>query len=123
VTGNELALLRYYEAVDSGDVEAALALASPTIAFAIVVPTGVVRGQDTAGLAGYLNGRGDVDRRHVPLRTSTDGDLEFVYGRIVEDGTRTTGHFVAAARVGADGLLAAYQVAFDPELALLGDAR
>lgn len=123
MTGNDLALLRYYEAVDRGDLQAALALASPSITFAITVPSGVVRGQDTAGLADYLDGRGQVDRRHVPLRTSTDGDLEFVYGRIVEDGTRTTGHFVAAARVDAHGLLAAYQVAFDPELALLGDAR
>ena len=120
---NQLTLLRYYAAVDGGEVEAALALTSPTIAFAIVVPTGGVRGQGHADLADYLRGRGDVDRRHVPLRTGTDGDVEFVYGAIVEDGTRTTGHFVAAARVDADGLLAAYHVAFDPELALLADTR
>ena len=119
---NQLALLRYYDAVDSGHVEAALALTSPTIAFAIVVPSGAVRGKDHADLAAYLRGRGAVDRRHVPLRTGTDGDVEFVYGAIVEDGTRTTGHFVAAARVDAEGLIASYHVAFDAELALLASA-
>lgn len=120
--GSLLVLLNYYATVDGGDLEAAVALASPDVAFAIVVPTGIVRGEGREGLLGYLRGRGDVDRRHVPLRSSSDGDLEFVYGAVVDDGTRTTGHFVAAARVDADGRLATYQVAFDPELALLPGA-
>jgi hypothetical protein len=68
---------------------------------------------------GYLTGRGDIVRRHVPLRTSRDGDLEFVYGEIVEDETRTTGHFLASVRLDADGLIASYHVSFDTELALV----
>jgi hypothetical protein len=41
---------------------------------------------------------------------------------VVDDGTTTTGHFIAAASLGADGLVTGYQVAFDPELSLLPDA-
>ena len=64
-------------------------------------------------------------RRHLPLRVSRDADLEFVYGAVVEDGTRTTGHFLASVRIDPDGLIAAYQVSFDTELALVatGPAR
>ncbi len=61
-------------------------------------------------------------RRHVPLRESVAGDLEFVYGKVVEDERTTTGHFLASVRVGDDGLITAYQVSFDTELSLLPDA-
>jgi hypothetical protein len=86
------------------------------------LPAGVNRGNTREGLIGYLTGRGDVVRRHVPLRTSRDADVEFVYGAVVEDHTRTTGHFLASVRIDADGLIAAYHVSFDTELALVAGA-
>jgi hypothetical protein len=123
MTDKQLTLAAYYAAVDHSSFEEALAHVSETIRFAIVVPTGTIRGAGHAGIRDYLGRRGDVDRRHVPLRTGRDGDLEFIYGAVVEDGTRTTGHFLASAHLDADGLIDAYQVAFDPELSLLEDAR
>jgi hypothetical protein len=119
VPATDPVLLRYYAAVDSGDIDAALRMVAPDVGFAIMLPGAVRRGQDREGIADYLRGRGDVQRAHVPLRTGTDGDLEFVYGAVVEDSTTTTGHFLASARVTPDGLIGAYQVAFDPELRLL----
>jgi hypothetical protein len=106
-TSDPLCLLRYYAAVDSGDIDAALRLMAPDVRFAIMLPGTVRRGNDRQGVA------------HVPLRTAADGELEFVYGAVVEDSITTTGHFLASVRVDPDGLIGAYQVAFDPELALL----
>ena len=118
-TSDPLCLLRYYAAVDSGDIDAALRLMAPDVRFAIMLAGTVRRGHDRQGIADYLGGRGDVQRAHVPLRTAADGELEFVYGAVVEDSITTTGHFLASVRVDRDGLIGAYQVAFDPELALL----
>lgn len=112
-------LVQYYAAVDADEIESAMSLVSPDVRFAILLPGREVRGEGRQGLIDYLSGRGAVVRRHVPRRESISEDLEFVYGAVVEDGTRTTGHFLAAARVGADGLITGYQVAFDPDLALL----
>ena len=89
---------------------------------AILLPGKAVRGTHRDDLRSYLSGRGDVVRRHVPLRESVDGDLEFVYGKVVEDESRTTGYFLASVRIDPDGLIAAYQVSFDTELSLLPDA-
>lgn len=91
----------------------------PSVNFAVHLPSGTMRGGTREELIGYLTGRGDVVRRHLPLRMSRDGDLEFVYGAVVEDETRTTGHFLAAVRVDPNGLMDAYQVSFDTELALV----
>lgn len=118
-TSPPLSLLRYYAAVDSGDIDGALLLLAPAVQFAILLPGAVRRGQDRQGIDDYLRGRGDVRRAHVPLRTAVADELEFVYGAVVEDSVTTTGHFLASARVQPDGLIGAYQVAFDPELALL----
>ncbi len=112
-------LVRYYAAVDAGELDTAMSLVSPHVRFAILLPGRDVRGQGRQGLLDYLAGRGDVVRRHVPRRESVSDDLEFVYGAVVEDDMTTTGHFLAAARVGEDGLISGYQVAFDPDLALL----
>ena len=79
------------------------------------------RGADRTGIAAYLDARGDVDRRHAILRSSRDGDLEFVYGAVVDDGTRVTGQFLAAARITVAGTIGAYQVTFEPEPVLLPD--
>lgn len=111
-------LTRYYADVDAGDLDAAAARLRPDVAFAIHLPGGARRGSTSGELIGYLTGRGDVDRAHHPLRTGVDGDLEFVYGAVVEDGTTTTGHFLAAVRV-EDDLIAGYEVSFDVELGLL----
>ncbi|GAA3681734.1 hypothetical protein GCM10022237_45740 [Nocardioides ginsengisoli] len=115
-------LVRYYAAVDAGDFDTALALVAPDVRSAILLPGAAVRGEGREGLRDYLSGRGDVVRRHVPQRESVVGDLEFVYGAVVEDESTVTGHFLAAAKIGPDGLIAGYQVAFDPELGLLPDA-
>lgn len=118
-SANHTTLVQYYAAVDAGDLDTAMSLVSPDVRFAILLPGRDVRGQGREGLLDYLAGRGAVVRRHVPRRESVSEDLEFVYGAVVEDSMTTTGHFLAAARVGEDGLITGYQVAFDPDLALL----
>ncbi|MBB1036571.1 hypothetical protein [Dietzia natronolimnaea] len=104
--------------MDSGYLEAGLALLSPDVNFAILLPGSAVRGTDRDGVRRYLEGRGPVDRRHVPTHATRTGELEFVYGAVVEDGVTITGHFLASARIDDDGLITGYQVAFDPELGL-----
>ena len=116
---DDLQLIRYYAAVDRNYLQGAQALVHPNVTFALHLPAGPTRGTTSEELIGYLTGRGDIVRRHVPLRTSRDGDLEFVYGEIVEDETHTTGHFLASVRVDADGRITAYHVSFDTELALV----
>lgn len=111
-------LVTYYSRIDSGDLDAGLELLAPEVSFAIILPGTAVRGQNRAGVREYLEGRGPVDRRHVPTHATRTGELEFVYGAVVEDGTTITGHFLASARIADDGLIAGYQVAFDPELGL-----
>jgi hypothetical protein len=111
-------LVRYYERVDAGQIDAAMELVAPDATFSIVLPGGAIRGAGRSGLVDYLSGRGDVVRRHVTQRTAVAEDVEFVYGAVVEDDTTTTGYFLAAVRINEDGLIAAYQVAFDPEHAL-----
>lgn len=117
-TLSESTLVTYYSLVDSGDLDAGLALLAPDVSFAILLPATSVRGTDRAGVRRYLEGRGPVDRRHVPTHATRTGELEFVYGAVVEDGATITGHFLASARIDDDGLITGYQVAFDPELGL-----
>jgi len=116
-------LARYYAEVDKGDFEAAAAMLHPRVQFAVHLPGGARRGDTSEGLIGYLTGRGDVVRRHAPLRMSSDGDLEFMYGAVIEDETRCTGHFLASVRIDPDGLIAAYHVSFDTELTLVTDDK
>lgn len=115
-------LVRYYAAVDSGDLDTAMTFLAHDVRSAILLPGKAVRGTCREDLRRYLTGRGDVVRRHVPLRESVADDLEFVYGKVVEDERTTTGYFLASVRIGDDGLIAAYQVSFDTELSLLPDA-
>jgi ketosteroid isomerase-like protein len=119
VLGTRSTLISYYAAIDRDDLASAAEMLHPHVTFAIHLPAGARRGTTRGELIGYLSGRGDVVRRHHPLRTSSDGDMEFVYGAVVEDGTRTTGQFLAAVRIDGDGLIAAYHVSFDTELALV----
>jgi len=111
-------LERYYATIDSGDLDGGMELLAPDVRFAILLPGQPVRGESRAGVRAYLDGRPPVRRVHVPSHRSTDGELEFVYGSVVENDERTTGHFLASARIGADGLIKGYQVAFDPDLGL-----
>ncbi|GAA4102818.1 nuclear transport factor 2 family protein [Nocardioides kongjuensis] len=115
-------LVRYYAAVDSGDLDTAMDLLAPDVRSAILLPGKAVRGTRREDLRSYLSGRGDVVRRHVPLRESVADDVEFVYGKVVEDERTTTGYFLASVRIDDAGLIAAYQVSFDTELSLLPDA-
>jgi ketosteroid isomerase-like protein len=112
-------LEQYYASVDAGDIDHAMSLVAPDVRFAILLPGKAVRGADRQGLVDYLSGRGEVVRRHVVSRSSRDGDLEFVYGKVVEDARTTTGHFLAAVHRDEAGLISSYQVSFDPELGLL----
>jgi hypothetical protein len=113
-------LSEYYRAVDEGRIDDAMSMLSETVRFAIVLPNGTWRGQGRAEMAAYLSGRGVPDRAHVVLRESHDDDVDFAYGKVTE-GSSTTGHYLAAVRLGPDGLIASYQVTFDLEHVLLED--
>ncbi|MGA8247714.1 MAG: hypothetical protein WB797_12485 [Nocardioides sp.] len=116
----ESTLSRYYRAIDEDRIDDALAMLHERLSFVIVLPTAARRGHGRADMGGYLSGRGVPGRRHALLRESRDGDLEFAYGKVTE-GAVTTGRFLAAVRVGPDGLIASYQVTFDVEHDLLED--
>ena len=118
MTGTTLA--KYYGSIDDGRLDDALALLHEKVSFVIVLPAGTRRGQGREEMRSYLSGRGVPNRKHVVLRESRDDDVEFVYGAVTE-GPVTTGRFLAAVRLGADGLIASYQVTFDLEHDLLED--
>lgn len=116
----ETTLAKYYRAIDDGRLGDALALLDEKAGFVMVLPSGTRRGQGREDMRAYLSGRGVPDRRHVLLRESRDDDVEFVYGAVTE-GEVTTGRYLAAARLGPDGLITSYQVTFDLEHDLLED--
>lgn len=116
----ETTLARYYRAIDEDRIDDALALLDPDVEFTIVLPAGARRGRGRGDMDGYLRGRGVPDRAHVVLRQSRDDDVEFLYGAVTEGGT-TTGRFLSGVRLGADGLIASYQVTFDTEHVLVED--
>ena len=112
-------LVAYYAAVDAGDFDKAMSMLDPDVEFVMHLPATTNRGRGREGLRGYLTGRGDVVRAHVPLRVSLLDDVEFVHGAVVEDGIRTTGHFTAAVSKTDDGRISRYQVVFATDFALL----
>ena len=114
-----LVIEQYYAILDSGRIDDAVALLDEQIQFAIVLPGTVRRGHSRADMLSYLRGRPPVDRRHVLLRTSSAGDVQFAYGSVVENETRTTGYFLAAMHLDADGGIDAYEVSFDTEFSIL----
>jgi hypothetical protein len=116
----ETTLSQYYRAIDEGRLDDALGFLSEKVRFVIVLPAGPRRGHGRAEMRTSLSGRGVPDRAHVVLRESSDDDVEFVYGKVTE-GDTTTGYFLAAVRLGADGLNASYQVTFDLEHVLVED--
>lgn len=113
-------LARYYRALDEDRIDDALAMLDPDIRFVIVLPAGVRRGASRSDMGAYISGRGVPDRRHVVLRESSDGDVEFLYGKVTDGGV-TTGRFLSGVRLGADGLIASYEVTFDTEHVLVED--
>ncbi|GAB3245597.1 nuclear transport factor 2 family protein [Nocardioides dilutus] len=114
----ETTLSRYYATLDEGRIDDALAMLAPDVRFVMFLPAGTRRGQGRAEMGAYLGGRGVPDRVHVVMRQSRDGDVEFVYGRVT-DGGSTTGRFLSGVRLGADGLIASYEVTFDTEHVLV----
>jgi len=114
----ETTLSRYYRALDEDRIDDALAMLDPEIRFVMVLPAGTRRGQSRADMGTYISGRGVPDRRHVVLRESRDGDVEFLYGKVTDGGV-TTGRFLSGVRIGADGLIASYEVTFDTEHVLV----
>jgi hypothetical protein len=117
---SETALARYYRTLDEGRIDDALELLDPEVRFVMVLPAGTRRGHGRAEMGAYLGGRGVPDRMHVVLRQSSDGDVEFLYGRVTDGGT-TTGRFLSGARLGPDGLIVSYEVTFDTEHVLVED--
>ena len=117
----ETTLSQYYRALDEGRIDDALRLLDPDVRFVMVLPAGVRRGHGRDDMGAYLGNRGVADRAHVMLRQSRDEDVEFFYGRVTDGGV-TTGRFLSGARVGADGLIASYEVTFDTEHVLVDDA-
>jgi len=113
-------LAKYYRAIDDGQLDDALALLHEKVRFLMVLPAGARQGQGRDQMRAYLSGRGVPDRKHVLLRESSDQDVEFVYGAVTE-GPVTTGRFLAAVRLGPDGLITSYEVTFDLEHDLLED--
>ena len=114
----ETTLARYYRTLDEGRIEDALQLLDPDVRFVMVLPAGTRRGHGRDEMGGYLGNRGVADRMHVVLRQSRDDDVEFLYGRVT-DGGNTTGRFLSGVRLGADGLIASYEVTFDTEHVLV----
>ena len=108
----------YYRAIDEGRIPDALAMLDPDVRFVMVLPAGARRGHGRADMEAYLSGRGVPDRAHVVLRESRDDDVEFLYGKVTEGGS-PTGRFLSGVRLGADGLIASYEVTFDTEHVLV----
>lgn len=111
-------LARYYATLDDGRIADAVSLLHENVRYAMFLPGAVGRGAGREDMRAYLESRPPVQRKHVLLRTARDGDTEFIYGAVTDNGT-TTGHFAAVAHVDADGLIDAYQVTFDLELVVV----
>jgi ketosteroid isomerase-like protein len=110
---------KYYATLDSGRLQDATALLAEDVEFAMVLPAGVNRDRGRAAMLAYLSGRPAVDRKHVLLRVAAEGDMQFAYGAVTENGSVTTGWFVAAMHIDADGGIDRYQVSFSADFALL----
>jgi hypothetical protein len=118
VTSNGLQLARYYSTLDDGRIADAVALLHEKIRYGMFLPGAVGRGFGREDMRAYLESRPPVQRKHVLLSTSRDGDVEYVYGAVTDNGN-TTGHFAAVAHVDGDGMIDAYQVTFDLELVVV----
>jgi hypothetical protein len=107
-------ILEYYARLDGAEPLTALELVEPDVEFLIALPGSEIRGARRADLEDYVTGRPPVGRRHRLLRSSSDGDLEMVYGVVVEGDGRGTGSFSAVALLSPDKRVARYQAFFHP---------
>jgi hypothetical protein len=117
MTPTPITLTRYLGHVDNGEFDRAMSLFATDVKFAIVLPTGTVRGDHRSDFVDYLKSRGQVARRHHARYTTSSDGVEFAYGDVVDNDTQTIGHFLSAGRLN-DGLITAYQVTFEPHLDL-----
>ncbi|WP_433203094.1 nuclear transport factor 2 family protein [Nocardia sp. CA-107356] len=109
----------YYATLDSGRLDDAVALLAEDIQFAMLLPTGVNLGHGRAAMLEYLQGRPKVNRKHRLLRVATADGVEFAHGAVTENDLTTTGYFLGAMHIDADGLIDRYQVSFSAEFALI----
>lgn len=112
-------LAQYYRAVDEDRIDDAMAMLDPGVDFVMVLPSGARHGRGRDQMRAYLANRGVTDRAHVVLRESRADDVEFLYGKVTEGGSTTTGRFLSGVRLGDDGLIASYQVTFETEHVLV----
>ena len=111
----------YYAAVDSGRLQEAVALLAEDVRFAMILPSGVNLGRGRSAMFEYLSGRPKVNRKHRLLRVAAADDVQFAYGAVTENDTTTTGYFVGAMHVDAEGRIDRYQVSFSVDFALTTD--
>ncbi|MFF1398715.1 nuclear transport factor 2 family protein [Streptomyces sp. NPDC058287] len=105
-------VLRAYMArMDSERPEAALELLASDFRFRIALPGREETGWSRDDFAAYISGRNAVERTHEILRHCADGDLETVYGVVVESG-KAIGSFLSAAVITQGGQMARYQSYF-----------
>ena len=91
------------------------------VAFVMVLLTGTRRGQGRAERSAYLSGRGVPNRAHVVLRSRAMTRSNFLRQGHRGRATRCLGISCPVVRLGADGLIASYQVTFDLEHVLVED--
>ena len=108
----------YYIAVDSGRIEDAAEMLAEDVQAAMVLPTGVKHAEGRVVMLKNLRTRPPVEREHRILRFATDGDMQFAYGVVIENGA-TTGDFVGVVQIDDQGKIARYQVSYDIGLTLL----
>ncbi|WP_329566870.1 nuclear transport factor 2 family protein [Streptomyces sp. NBC_01361] len=101
----------YMARMDSEDPARALELLVPEFRFLIALPGREATGRSKDDFAAYISGRNAVERVHKILRHSCDGDLETVYGMVIESG-KAVGSFLSAAVVTPEGHMARYQSYF-----------
>jgi hypothetical protein len=110
-----MALLEYMALMDSEDPTQALGQLDPQINFLLALPGNAVRGSSREDFANYIAGRRPNKRVHHVIKHHLDGDVEFVYGVVTEQGV-TTGAFLSAARLSPDGKIIRYHSSFDTDL-------
>ena len=114
-----VAIREYLKGLDAGDPAAALAMMDENLTFLFALPSGPVMGTSRADYADYIASRAaPADRVHDIARFAVDGDLELVYGWVVEGGT-SVGAFMSAAWVSPHNRILRYQSFFDPTYSLL----
>lgn len=110
----------YFARLDGESPLTGLELVEPDIEFLLALPGNEITGRGHDDLGAYISGRPAVGRRHRVLRSAVDGELELVYGVVVEGAEETvTGAFTAVGLVSPNGRLARYQAFFHPTFSVL----